>query len=221
MTEQRSLRRVKEFFPIKVPVHNAEGKVVDSLELKGEVFGVPRHIAVIHQAVVRQLANGRQGTADTKTRGEVSGGGSKPYRQKGTGRARQGSIRAPQFRGGGVVFGPHPRDYDQALPKKMRRLALRSVLSAKAVDGQLVIVDRLQLDEPKTKKMASILEALGVKSSALIVTAEPDTNVLMSARNLERVKALPAACLSVGDLLSYRSLVMTLDAVHKAEALWA
>lgn len=205
---------------VQVAVHNILGEVVDHIELKDEVFGVPQNQAVVHQAMVRQLANARQGTASTKTRGQVSGGGRKPYRQKGTGRARRGSSRSPLLRGGGVVFGLHPRSYRQAMPKKMRRLALRCVLSAKVAEGEMVVVDELALNEPKAKEMARILAALGVSSSALIVTAEPDPNVYKSARNLERTKTLPANLLNVADLLSHRILMLTVAAVRRVEEVW-
>lgn len=205
---------------MQVPVHNISGEVVDHIELSEEVFGVPPNQAVVHQAVVRQLANARLGTASTKTRAQVSGGGRKPFRQKGTGRARRGSSRAPLYRGGGVAFGPHPRSYHQAMPKKMRRLALRCVLSAKVAEGEIIVVDELALNGPRTKDMASILAALGVASSALIVTAEPDPNVYKSARNLERIKALPAALLNVVDLSSHRILMITVAAVRRVEEIW-
>ena len=206
---------------VQVPVHNIQGEVVDHIALKDEVFGVPSNQAVVHQALVRQLANARQGTASTKVRSQVSGGGRKPFRQKGTGRARQGSIRSPLMRGGGVVFGPHPRSYRQAMPKKMRRLALRCVLSAKVAGGAMVVVEGLAFDQPKTKEMVRILEALGVSSSVLIVTAEADTNVYKSARNLERVNTMPASLLSVADLLSHRALMITVAAVRRVEEVWA
>lgn len=205
---------------MQVAVRNILGEVVDHIELSEEVFGVPPNQAVVHQALVRQLANARLGTASTKTRAQVSGGGRKPFRQKGTGRARRGSSRAPLYRGGGVAFGPHPRSYRQAMPKKMRRLALRCVLSAKVADGQIMVVDELALSGPKTKEMAGILAALGIDSSALIVTAEPDPNVYKSARNLERIKALPANLLNVVDLSSHRILMITVAAVRWVEEIW-
>lgn len=205
---------------MQVPVYNIKGEIVDHLELKEEVFGVPPNPGVVHQAVVRQLANARLGTASTKTRGQVSGGGRKPYRQKGTGRARRGSSRSPLLRGGGIVFGPHPRSYRQAMPKKMRRLALRSVLSSKVAEGEMIVVDELALNEPKTKEMANILANLGINSSTLIVTAESDPNVYKSARNLERTEALPANLLNVVDLLSHKILMITVAAVRKVEEIW-
>jgi len=205
---------------LQVPVHNILGEVVDHIELSEEVFGVSPNQAVVHQAIVRQLANARLGTASTKTRAQVSGGGRKPFRQKGTGRARRGSSRAPQYKGGGVAFGPHPRSYRQAMPKKMRRLALRCVLSAKVAEGEIIVVDELALSGPRTKEMARILAALGVASSALVVTAEPDPNVYKSARNLERIKALPANLLNVVDLSSHKVLMITVAAVRRVEELW-
>ena len=202
---------------VQVPVHNIQGEVVDNIELKDEVFSVPMNQAIVHQALVRHLANARQGTASTKTRAQVAGGGRKPFRQKGTGRARRGSETSPLLRGGGVTFGPHPRSYRQAMPEKMRRLAIRCALSAKVAEGEMVVVDELALTEPKTKDMARILMALGVGSSALVVTAEPDPNVYRSARNLERTKALPADMLNIGDLLSHRILMLTVAAVRRVE----
>ena len=202
---------------VQVPVHNIQGEVVDHIALKDEIFGVPPNQAVVHQALVRQLANARQGTASTKTRAQVSGGGRKPFRQKGTGRARRGSASSPLLRGGGVAFGPHPRSYRQAMPRKMRSLALRCVLSAKVAQGEMVVVDELALNEPKTKEMARILAALGVGSSVLIVTAGADPNAYKAARNLERTKTLPANLINVGDLLSHRILMLTVAAVRRVE----
>lgn len=204
-----------------VPLRNTSGEVLREIEVSEELFGVPMNTAVVHQALVRQLANARQGTASTKTRAQVSGGGIKPHPQKHTGRARMGSIRSPLVRGGGIVFGPHPRSYRQRMPKKMRRLALKCVLSSKLAEGQLVVLNDFNLREPKSKDMAKILEALGVNSSALIVTKEPDGNVIKSTRNLERVRTLPASLLNVADLLKYDRLIMTEAAVRRAEELWA
>jgi len=194
--------------------------VVKHIEISDQVFAVPFNQAVVHQALVRQRANARQGTASTKTRGEVSGSSSKLFRQKHTGRARAGSRKSPLRRGGGITFGPHPRSYEQAIPKKMRQLALRCVLSAKASDGELKVVEQLKLEEPKTKEMVRILAALGVDSSALIATSEPEENVIKSARNLPRIKTIPANILNVVDILSYKMLLMTEAAVRKAEQLW-
>jgi large subunit ribosomal protein L4 len=201
-------------------VYNVAGEVVKNIEISDHVFAVPFNSAVVHQALVRQQANARQGTASTKTRGEVSGSTRKLYRQKGTGRARAGSIKSPLRRGGGITFGPHPRSYKQDMPKKMRLLALRSVLSAKAGDGELKVLEELRLDEPKTKDMLRILTALGVDASVLIATAEPEENVVKSARNLPGVKTIPAHILNVVDILSYEMLLMTEAAVRKAEQLW-
>jgi large subunit ribosomal protein L4 len=206
---------------MQVPVHNLSGEVMEHIELREDVFGVPPNEAVVHQALVRQLANARQGTASTKVRGQVSGGGRKPFRQKGTGRARRGHSTSPLMRGGGVTFGPHPRSYRQAMPKKMRRLALRSLLSAKVAGGEMVVLDGFAFGQPKTKEMVRILEALRLDSSVLILTAEPDTNVYKSARNLERVSTIPANLLNVADLLSHRVLLVTVAAVRRVEEVWA
>lgn len=205
---------------MQVPVCNLMGEVVTQIEINEDVFGVPFNEAVVHQALVRQLANRRLGTADTKTRGEVSGSTRKLYQQKHTGRARRGNIKSPLLRGGGVVFGPHPRSYGQDMPKKMRRLALRCALSEKVRVEELKVIDKLELAEPKTKSMAAILSALGISTSALIITAEAEANVVKSARNLPGVKTIPAALLNVLDLLSYKMLVITVAALRKAEQLW-
>lgn len=205
---------------MQVPVYNLAGEVVRNIEISDAVFGVPRNEAVVHQALVRQQANARQGTASTKTRGEVAGSGVKLYAQKHTGRARAGDIRSPLRRKGGITFGPKPRDYRQAMPRKMRRLAIRCVLSAKVGDSEMKVVEGLELEKPRTKEMVRILEVLGADSSALIVTSAPETNVVLSARNLPGIKTLPANLLNVVDILSYRALVMTETAVRKAEQLW-
>jgi len=205
---------------VEVPVYNLAGEVVDHIEVSEQVFGVAFNQAVVHQAMVRQRANARQGTASTKTRGEVSGSTRKLYAQKHTGHARAGSIRSPLRRGGGIIFGPKPRSYRQAMPKKMRRLALRCVLSAKVRDEELIVLEQLTLPEPKTKEMVKILAALGVDSSALIVTPEPEENVAKSARNLPGIKTMPVNLLNVVDILSYKMLLMTVAAVRKTEELW-
>ncbi len=205
---------------MQVPVYNLIGEVVEHIEISDEVFAVPFNQAVVHQALVRQRANARQGTSSTKTRGEVSGSHRKLYRPTGHGLARAGSRRSHLRRGGGTIFGPHPRSYRQAMPKKMRQLALRCVLSAKASDGELMLLKQLELPEPKTKEMVRILAALKVNSSALIVTDEPEDNVIKSARNLNGIKTLPASVLNVVDILSHKVLLMTVDAVRKAEQLW-
>ena len=205
---------------MQVPVYNIGGEEIGNIDISDYVFGVPFNKALVHQAVVRQQANARQGTASTKTRGEVSGSTRKLFRQKGTGYARAGSKKSPIRRGGGVVFGPKPRSYRQDMPKKMRRLALRCVLSSKVSENELVIVDELTLEQPKTKGMAGILKALGGDSSVLIGTPEAEENVVKSARNLPRVKTLPASLLNIVDILSCKKLLMTVDAVRKAEELW-
>ena len=205
---------------MQVPVYSLTGEVVKETEISDQVFGVPFNEAVVHQAMVRQLANARQGTASTKTRGEVAGAKGKLFRQKHTGMARAGSRRSPLRRGGGVAFGPKPRSYRQAMPKKMRQLALRCVLSAKAESGELKVIEELKFEEPKTKEMLRVLIALDVDSSALIVTGKVEESVVKSARNLAGIKTLPASLLNVVDLLSCRLLLMTEAAVHKAEQLW-
>ena len=205
---------------MQAPMYGLTGEVVDNIEISDHVFGVPFNEGVVHQAVVRQRANARQGTASTKTRGEVVGSSRKLFRQKGTGSARAGSRKSPLRRGGGITFGPKPRSYRQAMPKKMRRLALRCVLSAKARDGELTILESLSLDEPKTREMVRILAALKVDSTALIVTAESVDNVVKSARNISGIQTRPASVLNVLDILSNKALVMELGAVRKAEELW-
>lgn len=202
---------------MEFPVRNVEGETVDRVQLEDRVFALPFNEAVVHQAMLRQLANARQGTADTKTRGEVSGSKRKVYRQKHTGRARRGSLRSPLLRGGGVAFGPHPRSYEQRMPRKMRRLAIRCLLSAKASSGELVVVDRLSLKESKTLEMAQILKALEVKGSALVVTLKPEAEVIKAARNLPRTKTSPAALVNVVDLLSHKFLVITVEGVRCVE----
>ena len=205
---------------MQVSVYNKSGEVVDQVELDDGVFAVPMNEAVVHQALVRQMANRRQGTVETKTRGRVSGSTRKLFRQKHTGMARAGSRRSPLRRGGGVVFGPHPRSYRQAMPRKMRRLALRCALSAKAAGGGLKVLDAFGVGEPKTKEVVRLLAALGAGPSALLVTAEPDANLVKGGRNVKGVGVLTANLLSVADVLSYRELIMSLDAVRRAEALW-
>ena len=205
---------------MKVSVYDTKGKEIEQIELDESVFGVPPNEAVVHQALVRQRANSRVGTANTKTRGEVSGSTRKLFRQKHTGFARAGSRRSPIRRGGGIAFGPHPRSYHQAMPKKMRRLALKCVLSAKLAEDELKVIDSFGLEQPGTRQMMHVLEALGINSSVLVVTGEPDVNVIKSARNLPKVKTLPAAMLNVVDLLSHRKLLMSVEAVRRAEATW-
>jgi large subunit ribosomal protein L4 len=205
---------------VEVPVYNASGQVVKNIEISDRVFAVPFNEAVVHQAVVRQQANARQGTSSTKTRGEVAGSTRKLFRQKHTGMARAGSKKSPLRRGGGITFGPKPRSYQQDMPKKMRQLALRCALSAKTRDEELRVLEELKLDQPKTKLMAGILAALGIDSTALIVTDAPEENLIKSARNLAGIKTLPANILNVVDILSYKMLLMTESAVRQAEKLW-
>jgi large subunit ribosomal protein L4 len=205
---------------VQVQVYNLNGKATRKIEIRDDVFAVPFNEAVVHQALVRQLANSRLGSADTKKRGEVTGSSRKIHAQKHTGRARRGDIRSPMLRGGGVAFGPHPRSYRQDMPKKMRRLALKCVLSDKASSGELKIVDKLKLDSPKTKAVLDMLIALGIGDSAIIATAEAQANLVKSARNLSGVKTIPAPLLSVGELLSYKDIVMEVDAIRKVEQIW-
>ncbi|MEM0011531.1 MAG: 50S ribosomal protein L4 [Candidatus Bathyarchaeia archaeon] len=202
-----------------VEILNKEGKVVGQMDLNRSVFGVEPNHTLMHQAVLSYLANQRQGTHSTKTRGEVRGGGRKPWRQKGTGRARQGSIRAPQWVGGGVVFGPKPRDYSFYLSKNERRAALRSALSAKLADGEIVVVEELRLEEPKTKKMEEILASIGLSNkTVLIVLDETDPNVILSARNLPNVVGIiRAQDLTTYDVLSTEVVLMTKGAVEVLE----
>ncbi len=205
---------------MRIPVRNVEGEEVRQLEVDENVFGIEPNIAVVHQAFLAQRAAQRWGTAQTKTRGEVQGSTRKIRAQKYTGRARQGSLRAPHRVGGGIVFGPRVRDYTQKLPKKMRRLAIRSALSGKLASGHLTVIEGLDFEAPKTKEVVRILRNLGIERSPLIVTAEPDRKVLNSARNLPKAKVLPAAYLNVLDMVTHRDLLMTEGAVQAAERLW-
>ena len=201
-----------------VPVKNISGQEVGQVDLNDSIFAAPINTALMHQALIRQLANARLGLHKTKTRGEVEGGGRKPWRQKGTGRARQGSTRAPNWVGGGTVFGPTPRKYTKAMPKKMQRAALRSALSAKAGSGQIVVLDRLSLDAPKTKSVTAMLKALGVtEQSVLVVLPERNANVQLSAGNLPNVKTLLSSYLNVRDLLGYDVVLLSNDAVPLIE----
>jgi large subunit ribosomal protein L4 len=203
---------------MRVPVKNMNGQQVGEVELNDAVFAAPINSSVMHQALLRQLANARLGTHDTKVRSEVRGGGKKPWRQKGTGRARQGSTRAPNWVGGGTVFGPTPRKYTQALPKKMQRLALRSALSTKVADGKVVVVDQLAIDQPKTKTVVNMLIALGLQEqSVLLVVAEKSAPVWKSTNNLSEVKTLLSGYINVRDLLSQDVLLLTQDAVALIE----
>jgi large subunit ribosomal protein L4 len=205
---------------MKLTVYDTTGKEVGSMDADDAVFGLTPHRAVMRQAFLAQLANRRAGSANTKTRGEVRGSTRKIRRQKGIGAARQGAIRAPHHRHGGISFGPKPRSFKQALPKRVRRLAIRSAISSKAQEGELKVVRGLDLGEPKTKTVKAMLGGLELTRSVLLVTATSDRNVLLSARNLPGARALPADYLNVADLLTCRGLVMTEDAVRRAEALW-
>ncbi|MEX0786043.1 MAG: 50S ribosomal protein L4 [Dehalococcoidia bacterium] len=205
---------------MKLDVRDREGKKVKSIDVDEQVFGLKPHRAVVHQALLAHRANLHRGTHKTKSRGEVRGSTAKLYRQKGTGRARAGSANSPTRRGGGVAFGPRPRSYSQALPKRMRRLAIRSVLSAKAADGDLQVLDQLAIDAPRTKDLRAVLDAFGFNRATLVVTAEPDASVKLSVHNLPKVKWLPASYLNVLDLLAHRGLLMTVDAIRAAEQLW-
>jgi large subunit ribosomal protein L4 len=205
---------------VKAPVYGLDGEIVEQIELSEVIFAIPFNEAVVHQAMVRQLANERQGTASAKTRGEVSGSTRKLYAQKHTGRARRGDIKSPLLRGGGVVFGPKPRSYRQSMPKKMRKLALKCLLSAKIREGNMKLVQELDFKEPKTKEMVNVLSSLDIDSSALIVTAHSAPNVTRSAANLTEVKVVPSALINVLDLLSYEMLVATVPAVRKIEEVW-
>ena len=199
---------------MRVPVRNMTGEKVSEAELVDQVFAVAINEGVMHQALLRQLANARLGTASTKTRGEVRGGGRKPWRQKGTGRARHGSIREPQWRGGGIVFGPHPRSYRQRMPRKMRRLALRSALSVKAGDDQVVLLDDLKMEMPRTAEMVAMLGNLRIDSTALLLLPEANPDVERSTRNLPGVKVLRANCLNVRDILQYDYLIIPLASLE-------
>ena len=199
---------------------SGEGKELRSLEVDDSVFGIKPNQAVLHQAFVTQRNNQRAGTASTKTRGLVQGSTRKTRMQKYTGRARHGGIRAPIFVGGGIVFGPQPRDFGIAINKKMRRLAIRSALSGKVADGELVVIDELSFKAPKTQEVIRILRNVGIERSALIVTGQPDRTVLASARNIQKTKVLPAAYLNVADMLNHRHLLMTEEAIKVAEGLW-
>jgi large subunit ribosomal protein L4 len=205
---------------MKLPVLNAEGKELRSMEVDDSVFGIVPNEAVLHQAFVTQRNNQRAGTAQTKTRGQVQGSTRKTRMQKYTGRARHGGIRAPIYVGGGVAFGPKPRDFGLSINKKMRRLAIRSALSGKVADGELVVIDQLTFSAPRTKEVLRILRNVGIERSALIVTAQSDRTVLASARNIQKTKVLPAPYLNVADMLNHRHLLMTEEAVKMAEGLW-
>ena len=203
-----------------VAVYNMDGKEVDTIELNDAVFGVKVNEHLVHQAVVLHLANKRQGTQKAKTRAEVSGGGKKPWRQKGTGHARQGSIRAPQWKGGGIVFAPVPRDYSFKMNKKEKRLALKSALTSRVQEEKFIVLDELKLDEIKTKKMVQVLNNLNV-SKALVVISENDENIVLSARNIPDVITLTSDSINTYDILKYNTVIATKDAVAKIEEVYA
>ncbi|RAV10256.1 50S ribosomal protein L4 [Paenibacillus contaminans] len=205
----------------KVAVYNVSGAQVGEIELSEAVFGIEPNKHVLHDAVVMQQASLRQGTHDTKGRSEVRGGGRKPWKQKGTGRARQGSIRAPQWKGGGIVFGPTPRSYAYKLPRKVRRLAIKSALSSKVIANEIIVLDQLALAQPKTKEFANILNNLKVERKALVVASQFDDNVALSARNIPGVKFVSAEGINVLDVLVHDKLIITKDAVQKVEEVLA
>ena len=205
----------------KIDVYNIEGKKVSNIELADSVFGIEPNEKIVHSVLVNYLANQRQGTSNTKTRAEVAGGGRKPWKQKGTGRARQGSIRAPQWFKGGIALGPKPRDYSYRVNKKERRLAVRSVLSSKVLENNLVVVDSMNFDAIKTKNMVSALNNLKVEGKTLIVLPEKHEHVPKSARNIEGVKTSLVNTINVYDLLKYNKLVLTVDAVKSLEEVYA
>ncbi|MDD4171447.1 MAG: 50S ribosomal protein L4 [Syntrophomonas sp.] len=205
----------------KVAVYDMRGTQVGEIDLNDQVFGLEPNEAVMQQFVKMQLANKRVGNASTKTRAEVRGGGKKPWKQKGTGRARVGSTRNPVWRGGGIAFGPKPRDYSYKLPRKVRRLALKSALSSKVQDSNIIVVDILTFDEPKTKLMLETLDLLNAAAKTLVITADGDVNVYKSARNIPGVKSLKADYINVFDVLKYETLLMTKDAVARVEEVFA
>ena len=205
----------------KIDVYDIQGKKVSTVDLKDEIFGIEPNEAVVHSVLVNFLANQRQGTQSTKTRAEVSGGGRKPWRQKGTGRARQGSIRAPQWIKGGIALGPKPRSYKYTVNKKEKRLAIKSCLSSKVLEKELVVVDSLPLKEIKTKEMVKALDNLKVEGKTLILLPEKNETVQKSARNIEGVKTTLVNTINVYDLIKYKNLVITLDTVKKLEEVYA
>ena len=205
----------------KVDVLDMKGKKVNDIELAESVFGIEPNEAIVHSVLVNYLANQRQGTQSTKTRAEVSGGGRKPWRQKGTGRARQGSIRAPQWIKGGIALGPKPRSYKYTVNKKERRLAIKSVLSSKVLEKELTVVDKLEVKEIKTKTMVKVLADMKVEGKTLIILPENNKNVLMSSRNIEGVKTIVANNINIFDLLKYTNLILPVDTVKKLEEVYA
>jgi large subunit ribosomal protein L4 len=205
----------------KVNVYNMLGEKLSEIELNENVFGVDVNQHVVYEVVKNQLANKRQGTQSAKTRAEVRGGGKKPWRQKGTGRARQGSIRAPHFTGGGVTFAPKPRDYSYKLPKKVKRLAMKSALTSKVLNKEIIVIDEIKFEAPKTKEMAKFLSNINADKKALIVMGEKNENVIRSANNLPNVETALVNTLNVYDILKYNSFIITQDAVRKVEEVYA
>ena len=205
----------------KVALYNMEGKQIGDIELNEAIFGAKINEALMHQVVVNQLANRRQGPAATKTRSFVRGGGRKPWRQKGTGRARVGSIRSPLWVGGGVTFGPAPRNYSYRIPKKARRQALKSALSAKVRDGKLIVLDQLTIEQPKTKLMVNVLKALNAEKKPLIVIGDWDTNIELATRNIPKALLLKSSGLNVYDVLNHDQVIFTKDALTKLEEVLA
>ena len=201
----------------KLSLYNRDGEQVDEIEVQASLFGAPLNQGALYQTAVWQAAGRRQGTASSKNRSEVRGGGDKPWPQKGTGRARHGSVNSPIWVGGGVTFGPKPRDFSKSVPKKMKRVALKSALSDKYNEGKVVVVDDYAIDAPKTKQMVALLEQLKVEGGALVVNAQPDMNIIKAARNLPKVKTILARQLNVLDILNYNYLVMSREALEQVE----
>ena len=204
----------------KVALYNSQGEQIGSFQISDNIFGVEVNKAVLHEVVVNQLANRRQGTQSTKTRGEVRGGGIKPWRQKGTGRARQGSIRAPQWIKGGIALGPKPRSYKYSVPKKVKRIAMKSALSAKVIDNNILVIEELKFDDIKTRRMADILKKMEINTKVLIVLPEKNIEIQKSARNIVGVKTLLVNTLNVYDILKYEKFIVTKDAVAKIEEVY-
>lgn len=205
----------------KVNVYNINGEVVEEMELSDDIFGIEINEHAVYEVVKNQLANKRQGTQSAKTRAEVRGGGRKPWRQKGTGRARQGSINAPHWTGGGVTFAPKPRDYSYSVPKKVRRLAMKSALTSKVLNNEIIVIDEINFDAPKTKEMANFLTKVNADKKALIVMGEKNENVIKSANNIPNVQTALVNTLNVYDILKYNSFIITKDAVRKVEEVYA
>ncbi|MCR2043530.1 50S ribosomal protein L4 [Anaerosalibacter massiliensis] len=205
----------------KVKVYNILGEQVEEIDLKDDIFNVEINETAVHEMVKNHLANKRQGTQSVKTRTEVRGGGRKPWRQKGTGRARQGSIRAPHWKGGGVTFAPKPRDYSYRVPKKVRKLAMKSALTSKVLNDEIIVLDELNIEEPKTKEIVNLLNNIKASKKALIVMSESNENIIKSARNIPNVETTIANTLNVYDILKYDSFIITKDAVRKVEEVYA